>query len=120
MLGLQGLKSEDLREDRTARYAGDQVGDHPPTALWMEQIHDRERARLVDGRPFAARRCNQEESHRESLQDRRGSAYVLRGEAALLPSQRMVPTHTGDQKYDPQSVDTSLHFSQLTKLRFDL
>lgn len=90
MLGLQGLESEsrrkDLREDRTARYAGDQIGDRPAAALWMEQIHDRVRERLVDGRPFAARTGNQEQSHREPLQDRRGSAHVLRGEAALLPS----------------------------------
>lgn len=116
MLGLQkSLKSEDLREDRTARYAGDQVGDRLATALWMAQIHDRGRAHLVDGRPFAARTGNQEQSHRESLQDRRGSAHVLRGEASLLPTQRMVPTHTGDQKYDPQSVHISLHFTQFTR-----
>lgn len=105
MLGLQGLESENrkknFREDRTARYAGDEIGDRSAAALRMEQIHDRVRARLVGGRSFAARTGNQEQSHREPLQDRRGSAHVLRGEAALLPSQRMVPAHTGDQKYDP-------------------
>lgn len=115
MLGLQGLESEDFREDRTARYAGDQVGDRSAAALRMEQIHDRDRASLVDGCPFAARTGDQEQSHREPLQDRRGSAHVLRGEAALLPSQRMVPTHTGDQKYDPQSVHISLNFAQLAR-----
>jgi hypothetical protein len=55
MLRLQGFESEHLRKDRAARHAGDQVSDRPAAALRMEQIHDRERERLDDGRPFAAR-----------------------------------------------------------------
>jgi len=74
----------------------------------MEQIYDRGGARLVDGRTLAAGSGGCEQSHREPLQDRRGPAYMLRGEDALLPSQRMVPTYTGDQKHDPQSVRISL------------
>lgn len=40
---------------------------------------------------------------------------MLRGEAALLRSQRMVPTYTGDQKYDPQSVHISLCLRRLAR-----
>lgn len=76
----------------------------------MEQIHDRDRARLVDGRPFASGPGGEEQSHREPLQDRRGPAHVLRGQATVLSSQRMVPAYTGDEKYDPQSVHISLLF----------
>jgi len=108
MLGLQGVEDKHLREDRAAGHAGDQVGNRSAAALWMEQIYDRGGARLVDGRTLAAGSGGCEQSHREPLQDRRGPAYVLRGEAALLPSQRMVPTYTGDQKHDPQSVHISL------------
>lgn len=78
----------------------------------MEQIHDRVRARLVDGRPFAAGTGDQEQSHCEPLQDRRGPAHVLRGQATVLSSQRMVPAYTGDEKYDPQSVHVTLLFAR--------
>lgn len=40
---------------------------------------------------------------------------MLRGQAAVLSSQRMVPTHTGDEKYDPQSVHISLFLSRFAR-----
>lgn len=100
MLGRQGLEGDDVRKDRATGHAGDEVGDRVTAPLRMEQIHDHNRERLVDGRPVAGGTGHQEQSHRQPLQDRRGPSHLLRGEAALLSSQRVVPTYTGDQKHD--------------------
>lgn len=98
MLGLQGLERQHLREDRAAGHAGDQVGDRAAAALWMEQILDRGREGLVDGRPFTGGPGAREQPHREPSPAGRRPAHVLRGEDALLRSPRMVPTNTGHQK----------------------
>lgn len=65
MLRLQGFEREHLREDRAAGHAGDQVGDRPVAALRMEQILDRGREGLVDGRPFSGVPGEREQPHRE-------------------------------------------------------
>lgn len=96
MLGLQGLEGEHVREDRAAGHAGDEVGDRTAASLWLEQIHDHHGDRLVNGRPFPGGTGDREQSHREPLQDRRGPAHVLRGDASMLSRQRMVPAYTGD------------------------
>lgn len=100
MFGLQSVKGEHVRQDRTAGHAGDEVGDRVAAPLRVEQIHHHHGERVVDGGKIVGGAGHQEQPHREPLQDRGGSAHVLRGKAAVLSSQRMVPTYTGDQKYD--------------------
>lgn len=111
MFGLQSVKGEHVRQDRTAGHAGDEVGDRVAAPLRVEQIHHHHGERVVDGGKIVGGAGHQEQPHREPLQDRGGSAHVLRGKAAVLSSQRMVPTYTGDQKYDQESVQVLLYIS---------
>lgn len=110
MFGLQSVKGEHVRQDRTAGHAGDEVGDRVAAPLRVEQIHHHHGERVVDGGKIVGGAGHQEQPHREPLQDRGGSAHVLRGKAAVLSSQRMVPTYTGDQKYDQESVQVLLYY----------
>lgn len=104
MFGLQSFESEHLCKNGAPGYASYEVGNSTSTPLRVEQIHDYNGNRLVDGSPFARRTGNEAQSDGESLQDRRGSSHLLRGETTVLSSQHMVPTYRGDQKYDEKSV----------------
>lgn len=100
MFGLQGVEGADIRENGAPGHASDEIRHRAVDPLQLEQIHDNNRERLVHRRAIPRGSSYTEQSHCQSSQNGRGQTHLLRGTLAMLPSQRMVSTYTGNQEHD--------------------
>lgn len=116
MLGLQSIQDKYLRENGTARYPSHQIRGSSALALRLDQVHHHHGEVAGDDRGLARGPSQDQQSHRERLSLRQRSTLLLRGTLALLPSERLVPAHSRDEKYDEKLVQ--LHFTTRFEVRF--